>query len=102
MDLFPILLRQSKLMHHLPKEVLIKKSWNFEGRNKGMNLSKNDISFENDSHMLAHIECLLIGTKMAEPTTFLCDNAMADLQEVWAYGVLTGRLEPVYKKELVK
>ncbi|KAF3657222.1 putative glycerol-3-phosphate 2-O-acyltransferase 6-like [Capsicum annuum] len=29
--LFPILLRESKLMNHLPEEVLMKKSWDFEG-----------------------------------------------------------------------
>ncbi|KAM3381694.1 hypothetical protein P3S68_007267 [Capsicum galapagoense] len=31
MVLLPILLRESKLMNHLPKEVLVKKSWDFEG-----------------------------------------------------------------------
>ena len=34
MMLLPILLRESKLMNHLPKEVLMKKSWDFEGRNR--------------------------------------------------------------------
>ncbi|KAM3341626.1 hypothetical protein P3S68_026592 [Capsicum galapagoense] len=31
MVLLPILLRESKLMNHLSKEVLMKKSWDFEG-----------------------------------------------------------------------
>ena len=31
MELLPILLRESKLMNHLPKEVLMKKSWDFKG-----------------------------------------------------------------------
>ncbi|KAF3665881.1 hypothetical protein FXO37_10844 [Capsicum annuum] len=82
MDLFPILLRQS--------------------RNKDMNLPKNNTSFVCGLHVLAHIECLLTDREMAEPTTFLCDNAVENLQEVWAYGVLIGRLEPVCKEEPVK
>ncbi|KAM3394344.1 hypothetical protein P3S68_003346 [Capsicum galapagoense] len=102
MVLFPILLRKSKLMNHLPKEVLMKKSWDFKGRNKGMILPKDDAAKANGSHAFAHIECLLTDTKMAEPTTFLCDNAVANLQEVWAYGVLTGRLKPVYIEKTVK
>ncbi|KAF3649240.1 hypothetical protein FXO38_17760 [Capsicum annuum] len=40
MELFPILLRDIKLMNHFPKEVLMKKLWYFEGRNKGINLLK--------------------------------------------------------------
>ncbi|KAM3307900.1 hypothetical protein P3S67_009644 [Capsicum chacoense] len=102
MVLFSILLRESKLMNHFPKEVLMKKSWDVEGRNRGMILPKNDVAKVSGSHALAHIECLLTGTKMAEPTTFMCDNAMANLQEVWTYGVLTGRLKPVYIEEPVK
>ncbi|KAF3666413.1 hypothetical protein FXO38_09082 [Capsicum annuum] len=102
MELLPILLRESKLMNHLPKEVLMKKSWDFEGQNKGITLSKNDIDYTSGSHALAHNEYLLTGTEMAEPMTFLCDNAVANLQKVWAYRVLTGRLEPVYIEETVK
>ncbi|KAM3201967.1 hypothetical protein P3L10_029591 [Capsicum annuum] len=41
MVLFPILLRESKLINHLTKEVLMKKSWDFEGRNRGMIFSKD-------------------------------------------------------------
>ncbi|KAF3632104.1 hypothetical protein FXO38_26289 [Capsicum annuum] len=95
MELFPVLLRESKLMTHFPKKVLMKKSWDFEGQNKGMILPKNYTSFACYSHALAHIECLLTSTKMVEPTAFLCDNAVINLQEVWAYGVLTGCLELV-------
>ncbi|KAM3360046.1 hypothetical protein P3S68_019757 [Capsicum galapagoense] len=102
MVLLPILLRESKLMNYLPKEVLMKKSWNFEGRNKGMILPKDDAAKASGSHALAHIECLLIGTEMAEPMTFLCDNIVANPQEFWAYGVVTGCLKPVYIKEPMK
>ena len=80
-------------MDHLPAEVLKKKSWDFEGRNRGMIFPKDDVAKASSSHALAHIECLMTGTEMAEPTTFLCDNAVANLQEVWAYGVLTGELD---------
>ncbi|KAM3374474.1 hypothetical protein P3S68_013188 [Capsicum galapagoense] len=102
MVLLPILLTESKLMNHLPKKVLMKKSWDFEGRNRGMILPKDDAAKASGSHALAHIECLLTGTEMAEPTAFLCDNAVANLEEVWAYGVLIGRLKPVYIEEPVK
>ncbi|KAM3358374.1 hypothetical protein P3S68_021305 [Capsicum galapagoense] len=102
MVLLPILLRESKMMNHLPKKVLMKKSWDFEGQNRGMILLKDDAAKTSDSHALAHIECLLTSTEMAEPMTFLCDNAVTNLQEVWAYGVLTGRLKPVYIEEPVK
>ncbi|KAF3671254.1 hypothetical protein FXO37_08135 [Capsicum annuum] len=95
MELFPVLLRESKLMTHFPKKVLMKKSWDFEGQNKGMTLPKNYTSFACYSHALAHIECLLTSTKIVEPTAFLCDNAVINLQEVWAYGLLTGCLELV-------
>ncbi|KAF3632040.1 hypothetical protein FXO38_26328 [Capsicum annuum] len=88
MDLFPILLRQSELMHHLPKKVLMKKSWDFKGRNKGMNLPKNDTNFTCGSYALAQIKCLLTGIEMAERMTILYDNSMENLQEVWVYGVL--------------
>ncbi|KAM3219955.1 hypothetical protein P3L10_024486 [Capsicum annuum] len=102
MVLLPNLLRESKLMNHLPKKVLIKKSWDFEGQNRGMILPKDDAAKASGSHALAHIECLLTGTKMAEPIIFLCNNAVENLQEVWAYEVLTGRLKPVYIEEPVK
>ncbi|KAM3247666.1 hypothetical protein P3L10_009433 [Capsicum annuum] len=102
MVLLPILLRESKLMNHLPKEVLMKKSLDFKGRNRGMILPKDNATKASGSHALTHIECLLTDTEMAEPMTFLCDNVVANLQEVWAYGVLTGCLKPVYIEELVK
>ena len=79
MVLFPILLRESKLMNHLPNEVLMKKSWDFEGQNRVMILPKDDAAKVSGSHALAHIECLLTATKMAEPTNFLCDNAGTNL-----------------------
>ncbi|KAM3286971.1 hypothetical protein P3S67_020401 [Capsicum chacoense] len=65
-----------------------------------MILPKDDAAKASGSH--AHIECLLTGTEMAEPTAFLYDNTVANLQEVWAYGALTVRLKPVYIKEPVK
>ncbi|KAM3302133.1 hypothetical protein P3S67_016635 [Capsicum chacoense] len=102
MVLLPILLRESKLMNHLPNEMLMKKSWDFEGRNRGMILSKDDAAKVSGSHALEHIECLPTGTEMAEPTNFMCNNVVANLQEVWAYGVLTGHLKLVYIKEPVK
>ncbi|KAF3618183.1 hypothetical protein FXO37_34304 [Capsicum annuum] len=86
MKLFPILLRESKLMNHLPEKVLMQKSWDFKGRNKGVSLPKNDTDFSCDSQALAHIKCLLTGTEMAEPTTFLCDKAVVNLEEVWLMG----------------
>ena len=70
MVLLPILLRKSKLMNHFPKEVLIKKSWDFKGQNRGIILSKDDTAKASGSYTLVHIKCLLIGTEMAEPTTF--------------------------------
>ncbi|KAM3217415.1 hypothetical protein P3L10_026858 [Capsicum annuum] len=82
MVLLPILLRESKLMNHLPKKVLMKKSWDFEGRNRGMILPKDDATKASGSHALVHIQCLLTGKEMAEPTTFMCDNVVANLQEV--------------------
>ncbi|KAF3622931.1 hypothetical protein FXO38_30999 [Capsicum annuum] len=102
MVLLPILLKEGKLMNHLPNEVLMKKSWDFEGRNRGMILPKDNVAKASGSHALAHIECLLIDTEMAQPMTFLCDNVVANLQEVWAYRILTGRLKPVYIEEPVK
>ncbi|KAF3627140.1 hypothetical protein FXO38_28897 [Capsicum annuum] len=86
MVLLPILLRKRKLMN----------------QNKGMILPKDDVVKASDSHALAHIECLLTGIEIAEPTTFLCDNAVENLQVVWAYGVLTGHLMLVYIEEPVK
>ncbi|KAM3382899.1 hypothetical protein P3S68_008474 [Capsicum galapagoense] len=102
MVLLPILLREGKLMNHLPKKVLMKKSWGFEGRNRGMILPKDDAAKASSSYAFAHIKCLLTGTEMTEPTTFLCDNAVANLQEVWSYGVLIGRLNPFNIEEPVK
>ncbi|KAF3634622.1 hypothetical protein FXO37_26390 [Capsicum annuum] len=96
MVLFPILLRESKLMNHFSKKVLMKKSWDFKGQKIGMILPKDDVGKASGSHALSHIECLLTDIEMVEPMTFLCDNAMAKLQEVWAYGVLTRRLKFVY------
>ena len=80
----------------------MKKSWDFEGRNRGMILPKDDAAKVSGSHALAHIECLLTDTEMAEPMTFLCDNTVANLQEVWAYRVLTRCLKTVYIEEPVK
>ncbi|KAM3324573.1 hypothetical protein P3S67_005725 [Capsicum chacoense] len=102
MVLLPILLRESKLMNHFPKEVLIKKLWYFEGRNKGMILPKDDAAKASGSHALALIECLLTDTEMSKITTFLYDNVVANLQEFWAYGVLTGCLKPVYIEDPAK
>ncbi|KAM3238504.1 hypothetical protein P3L10_013536 [Capsicum annuum] len=83
MVLLPILLREIKLMNHLPKKVLMKKSWDFEGRNRGIILPKDNATKASGLYALAHIKCLLTGIEMAEPTIFLCDNAVANLQEVW-------------------
>ncbi|KAF3648043.1 hypothetical protein FXO38_18371 [Capsicum annuum] len=79
MDLLHILLRESKLLNHLLVEVLMKKSWDFEVRNKGMNLPKYDIYFACGLYALAYIEYLLTGTEMAEPMTFLYDNDVVNL-----------------------
>ncbi|KAF3681552.1 hypothetical protein FXO38_01655 [Capsicum annuum] len=98
----PILLRESKLINHLPNKVLMKKSWDFKDQNDGMILPKNYVDYTRGSYALAHIECLMTSTEMTEPMTFLCNNTVANLQEVGAYEVLTGRLEPVYIEEPVK
>ncbi|KAF3648856.1 hypothetical protein FXO37_19238 [Capsicum annuum] len=45
------------------------------------------------SYSLAYIECLLNGTEI----TGMRDAIVGKMQEVWAYGVLTKWLEPVYK-----
>ncbi|PHU23599.1 putative serine protease EDA2 [Capsicum chinense] len=97
MVLLPILLRESKLMNHLPKEVLIKKSWDFEGRNRVMILPKDDVAKASGSQALSYIEYLLTGTEMVE-TTFLCDNAVENLQEVLAkkFGASIVTLEHQY------
>ncbi|KAM3270864.1 hypothetical protein P3S67_029066 [Capsicum chacoense] len=79
MVLLPILLKDSKLINHLPKEVLMKKSWDFQGLNSGMILPKDDAAKASCLHALAHIECLLTGTEIAEPINFLCDNVVANL-----------------------
>ncbi|KAM3326436.1 hypothetical protein P3S67_001562 [Capsicum chacoense] len=89
-------------MDRFPKKVLMKQPWDFKGQNKDIDVPKNKIVVPYESHALAHIECLLTGTEIAKSMTFLCDNSMANIQEVWAYGVLTGRLEPVYKEEPMK
>ncbi|KAF3675209.1 hypothetical protein FXO38_04846 [Capsicum annuum] len=102
LELFPILLRQSKLMDYLSKEVLMKHPWDFEGQNKDMDLPKNETVVACGSHALAHIEYLLMDTEMAEPTTFLYENITVNMKEVRVYGVLTGRMEPVYEEEPVK
>ncbi|KAM3379751.1 hypothetical protein P3S68_012165 [Capsicum galapagoense] len=82
MVLLPIFFREIKLMNYLPKKVLIKKSWDFEGRNRGMLLPKDDAAKASGSHAVAHIECLLTDIEIFEPVTFLCDNAVANLEEV--------------------
>ncbi|KAF3674790.1 hypothetical protein FXO37_06219 [Capsicum annuum] len=83
---FEILLEEgkikSKLMDHFLMKVLMKQPWDFKGQNKDMDLPKNETIAASGSYALAHIECLLTGTKMAKPTIFLCDNAMANMQEV--------------------
>ncbi|KAF3650795.1 hypothetical protein FXO37_18300 [Capsicum annuum] len=92
----------SKLIDNFPVKAFMKQPWDFEGLNKDMDLLKNKTSVAYESDMFTHIKCLLTGTEMAEPMNFLCDNAMANMQEVYTYGVLTRFLEPVYKKEPMK
>lgn len=67
-----------------------------------MDLPKNEIAVVCGSHAFVHIEYLLTDIEMTEPMTFFCDNAVVNIQEVWAYRVLTGCLGPVYKEEPVK
>ncbi|KAM3339292.1 hypothetical protein P3S68_029161 [Capsicum galapagoense] len=92
------LLKQSKLMDHLPAEVLTKESWDFEGRNNNIQLPRNTIGAACGPYSLAYIECLLTGTQM----TGMCDEVVGKMHCVWAYGVLTKWLEPVYKEEYVQ
>ncbi|KAF3658020.1 hypothetical protein FXO37_14614 [Capsicum annuum] len=98
LDLFRSLLRQCKLMNYLSLKVLNEK-WDFEGRNKDKFLSKNSTDVACGLYALTDIECLLTGIEMSNPITLLCDNAVVIMQEVWAYGVITKRLDPVYVKE---
>ena len=62
LKLLPKLLTQSKLMDHLPAEVLAKESWDFKGRNKNIQLPKNTIVAICGPYSLAYIECLLTDT----------------------------------------
>ncbi|KAF3629559.1 Pentatricopeptide repeat-containing protein, mitochondrial [Capsicum annuum] len=64
LKLLPKLLTQSKLMDHLPAEVLEKKSWVFEGQNKNIQLPKNTTGAACGPYSLAYMECLLTGTNM--------------------------------------
>ncbi|KAM3248572.1 hypothetical protein P3L10_010341 [Capsicum annuum] len=65
----PKLVMQSKLMDHLPTEILTKESWDFEGQNKNIELPKNKIGAVCGSYSLTYIECLLTGTEMTD----MCD-----------------------------
>ncbi|KAM3205915.1 hypothetical protein P3L10_029325 [Capsicum annuum] len=76
------LLKQSKLMDHLPAEVLTKESWDFEGRNNNIQLPRNTIGAACGPYSLAYIECLLTGTQM----TGMCDEVVGKMHCVWAYG----------------
>ncbi|KAF3657357.1 hypothetical protein FXO38_13726 [Capsicum annuum] len=78
LKLFPKLLTQSKMMDHLPAEVLKKESWDFEGRNKNIHLQKNKTSVACGSYSLVYIKCLLNDTEMAS----LCDAIVENMQEV--------------------
>ncbi|KAF3636622.1 hypothetical protein FXO37_25362 [Capsicum annuum] len=82
---------------HLPVEALRKQTWDFEGRNKDMDLPKNKTATAYRSYTLAYIEYLLTSTEITKPTTFLCNKAMTNMQKVWTYEVLNGCLELVYK-----
>ncbi|KAM3345216.1 hypothetical protein P3S68_024925 [Capsicum galapagoense] len=62
LKLLPKLLLQSKLMDHLPVEVLAKESWDFKGRNKNIQLPRNTTGAACGLYSLAYIECLLAGT----------------------------------------
>ncbi|KAF3651778.1 hypothetical protein FXO37_17848 [Capsicum annuum] len=98
LKLLPKLLTQSKLMDDLPAEVLAKESWDFEGRNKNIQLPKNTTGAACGPYSPVYIECLLTGTQITD----VCDTIMGKMQWVWVYGVLTKWLEPVYKKEHVQ
>ncbi|KAM3235963.1 hypothetical protein P3L10_016000 [Capsicum annuum] len=94
LKLLPKLLTQSKLMDHLPAEVLMKESWNFEGKNKSIELPKNKIGVAYGWYSLVYTKCLLIDTEMTD----IYDAIMGNIQWVWAYGVLTKWLEPCIKR----
>ncbi|KAM3397676.1 hypothetical protein P3S68_001189 [Capsicum galapagoense] len=70
------LLTQSKLMNHLPTEVLAKESWVFEGRNKNNQLPKNTIGAACGPYSLAYMEYLLTGTQMIG----VCDIIMGKMR----------------------
>ena len=98
LKLLPKLLTQSKLMDHLSAEVLAKESWVFEGQNKNIQFPKNTTGADCGPYSLAYIECLLIGKEL----TGIYNTIVGKMQWVWAYGVLTKWLEPVYKEEYVQ
>ncbi|PHT58202.1 hypothetical protein CQW23_00565 [Capsicum baccatum] len=92
LKLLPKLLTQSKMMDHLLAEVLVKASWDFEGQNNNIHLPKNTTGAAYGPYSLSYIECLLTGTQIVG----VCDTVVGKMQWVWAYGVLTKWLEPVY------
>ncbi|KAF3655388.1 hypothetical protein FXO37_15966 [Capsicum annuum] len=98
LDLLPSLLKQSKLMNHFLVKLLNEK-WDFKGRNKDKELPKKLIGVACGSYVLAHIKYWLTNIEISNSMTFLCDNIVARMQEVWAYGVVTKRLDPVYVKK---
>ncbi|KAF3625395.1 hypothetical protein FXO38_29787 [Capsicum annuum] len=65
---------QTKLMNHLPVEVLRKESWVFEGQNENMKLKRNRTGAACGSYSLAYIKCLLTGTKMTVCSTLMWEK----------------------------
>ncbi|KAM3356268.1 hypothetical protein P3S68_022982 [Capsicum galapagoense] len=75
LKLLPKLLKQSKLMDHLTAEVLVKKSWIFEGQNKNIQLPKNTTGAAYGPYSLEYMECLLTDTQM----TSVCDTVVGKM-----------------------
>ncbi|KAF3626558.1 hypothetical protein FXO38_25098 [Capsicum annuum] len=69
---------KSKLMDYFPVKVLMKKIWNFEGQNKGMQLQNIKTGTVCGPYSLAYIKCLLISIEMFN----LFDAVVAKMQEV--------------------
>ncbi|KAG5575761.1 hypothetical protein H5410_055895 [Solanum commersonii] len=90
-ELLPKLLKQSRIMKHLPNKFL-NEPWEFKDRLEPM--VTNDTKVECGSYSLAFIEHLITMTTIQPPQTLLCDNIAGRMQWIWAAGIVSRSLEP--------
>ncbi|KAH0729582.1 hypothetical protein KY289_000770 [Solanum tuberosum] len=90
-ELLSKLLKHSGIMKHLPNKFL-NEPWEFKGRLELM--VTNDTKVACPSYSLAFIEHLITRTAIQPPKTLLCDNAVHQMQWVWAAGIESRSLEP--------